>query len=88
VRRAELRNPQRIKMAGGLVASISRLDATIDFVQVDDVWLPRRSQSSVTGRILLLKGLRQHRTEEFRNYRRFGVTTEEQIARPARPAPD
>ena len=84
VRRAALSNTQSIKFGAGLLASISRLDVTLEFVPVDDIWLPRRAESSVFGRILLLKGLRRRVTEEFLNYRRFEVDTQEQLADPSR----
>jgi len=80
VRRAELGNSQKIKLGAGLLASVSRLDASIDFVPVDDIWLPRRAESFVAGRFLLLKGIRRRVTREYLNYRRFGVTTQEHIS--------
>jgi hypothetical protein len=81
--RAELATNQPIKMVGGLLASISRIDLDVDFVPVDEIWLPRRSQSFATGRVLF-RGFRRRRTEEFSNYRRFVVSTEETVATPTR----
>ena len=78
--RAELSNSQKITLGAGLLASVSRLDASIDFVPVDDIWLPRRAESLVDGRFLLLKGIRRRVTSEYLNYRRFGVTTQEHIS--------
>jgi hypothetical protein len=79
--RAELATNQPIKIVGGLVASISRVDLDVDFVPVDTIWLPRRSQSFSTGRVLF-KGFRRRLTEEFSDYRRFVVSTEETDVKP------
>ena len=90
--RAELSSNQKIKMAGGLLLSISNFDVTLDFVPVDEIWLPRRSEAFVAGRVLLVKGLRERVIEEYSNYRRFVVSTEEKVvgsiwrlARPQQP---
>ena len=47
---------------------------------MDDVWLPRRTETLVTGRVLLLKGFRERVIEEYDDYQRFGVTTEERTS--------
>ncbi len=74
--RAELATNQPIKIGAGLLASISRVDLDVDFVPVDAIWLPRRSQSFATGRVLF-KGFRRRLTEEFSNYHRLSVSAEE-----------
>jgi hypothetical protein len=82
--RAELSNSQKIKIAGGLLASISSFDVAVDFVPVNEIWLPHRSEAFVAGRVLLFKGIRERLTKEFSNYRRFGTSTEEAVAAPGR----
>ncbi len=81
--RARLSTNQSIKVAAGLLASISKVDLDVEFAPVDAIWLPRRSQSFATGR-LLFKGFRRSLSEEFSNYRRFTVTTEETAVKPQR----
>jgi hypothetical protein len=80
VLRAEFSSTGPIRLGGGLIASVSGLRLDLAFVRVDDVWLPRRTEATVLGRVLLLKGIRVHTVEEYGGYRRFGVTTEEQVA--------
>lgn len=77
--RADLASHQKIKMMGGLLLSLSSFALTVDFVPVDEIWLPRRSEAFVAGRVLLLKGLRERVTEEYSDYRRFDVSTEETV---------
>lgn len=80
--RAELHSNGKIKIAGGLLVSLSSFELTLDFVPVDRIWLPRCSEAFVAGRVLLLKGLRQRVTEEHSNDRRFAVSTDETVAGP------
>ena len=82
--RAELSNNQKVKFGGGLLASVSSFGYTVDFVPVDDIWLPRRSEGSAAGRLMLVKGFRYRLREEFSNYRRFVVSTEETVVEPPR----
>lgn len=77
--RADLASNQKIKMMGGLLLSLSSFALAVDFVPVDRIWLPRRSEVFVAGRVLLLKGLRERVTEEYSGYRRFDVSTEEAV---------
>ncbi len=76
--RAELSTNQPIKVGGGLLASISRVDVAVDFVPVDEIWFPVRSQSLAKGRVLF-KGFRRKFSEEFSNYHRFVISTEETV---------
>lgn len=76
--RSTLRNTGGIKFALGIGASLTELEVITDFVKVDDrIWLPRRVESRVIGRILLFKGLRERTTASFSGYRRFETTSEE-----------
>jgi hypothetical protein len=78
VRRVEYHTSEAIGFGAGRLASISHLEVARDFVPVDDIWLPRRCEVSLDGRVLL-KGFRKRITEEYSNYRRFEVTTQEQV---------
>jgi hypothetical protein len=80
--RAELTNARKIKVGGGLVASVSSLDLKVDFTPVDQIWLPRRSEAFASGRVLLVKGFRERTTQEFSDYRRFVVSTQETVVGP------
>ncbi len=79
--RAQLSTKQPIKVGGGLIASVSRVDVDVDFVPVDAIWCPRRSRSLASGRVLF-KSFRRSYSEEFSNYRRFVVSTEETPIQP------
>ncbi len=80
--RAELSNARKIKIGGGLLASVSSFGLKVDFIPVDAIWLPRRSEAFASGRVLLVKGFRQRTTQEFSDYRRFVVSTEETVVGP------
>jgi hypothetical protein len=83
--RAEIRSTGKIKIALGLGASIGAVSVTSEFVKVEDgLWLPRRIQSEVDGRVLLVKGVRERNTGTFSRYRRFQTESEE---RPTLPQP-
>ena len=79
VLRAEFGSAQGIKIGGGLLASISSFDVKMEIGRVDQIWLPRRTEAFVAGRLLLLKKLRQRVVDEYSNFRRFEVTTEEHL---------
>ncbi len=86
VARAEISNAQKITFGGGVLASVSSLTSVLDFVPVNEVWLPRRVEVSVAGRVLLVKGFRQRVDEQYSNYRRFMVSTEDHLVGQAGPA--
>ena len=48
----------------------------------DEVWLPTYAEIHITGRLLLLKGVKQHQTVRFGDYRKFAVDTSEEIKVP------
>ena len=81
--RSDLHNTGGIKFALGMGASLRDLEVTTDFVKVDDrIWLPKRVESRVVGRVLLLKGIRERTISSFSGYRRFSTSAEEGPKRP------
>jgi hypothetical protein len=87
VLRVELRSTEPIKVALGLGASVSSVDVALEFQPVDGlVWLPRRVETRVTGKKLLLKAFGRRTTQTFSNYSRFDVESDEQI-KPPTPLP-
>jgi hypothetical protein len=71
VARAEIHATESIKVAFGLGAKVAVAEVTSEFVKVaDGVWLPRRTQSRVQGRILLVKGIHERTTATFSHYRK------------------
>jgi hypothetical protein len=84
VARAEFRSTGEVKFGGGLLASLRGLNVELDRLPIDDVWLPRRSTSSVVGRVLW-NGVRQRTVDEYSNYRRFTVETHEDVSGPVTP---
>lgn len=77
--RMRLRNTASLKYALGVGASLSQLEVQVDFQKVDEVWLPRSSETFVVARVLLFKGLRQRQRESYGRYRKFEVTSEEAL---------
>lgn len=75
--KAEFHNTGKIKFALGLGASLGQLESHAEFQRVDDLWLPRRTETFVSGRFLVFKGFRQRVIESYDNYRRFSVETVE-----------
>jgi hypothetical protein len=69
--RAEIHSTGSIKVAFGLGASIAAVELFSEFTRVEDgVWLPRRTQSLVQGRVMLLKGIHERTTGTYSRYRR------------------
>jgi hypothetical protein len=88
VARVEMHNTAGIKIALGLLASIKDADVGMDFCKVDDViWVPRRAETRVTGRLFLFKGIRARTVASFSGYRRFQVESEERARLPKPPQP-
>jgi hypothetical protein len=72
--RAEIHTTDTIKVALGLGASIGSAEMRGEFMKVEDgIWLPRRLESRVRGRVLLLKGIHERNVGSFSRYRRFGA---------------
>ena len=66
-------------IAGGLVASIQK-GSSFNFDQAPvngEVWLPTGGEGTISARILLVKGIRQHGTERDYDYKRFRVETQQ-----------
>jgi hypothetical protein len=77
--RAHLRNTDAVKFALGLVASLSHLDAVLEFRKLEDgVWLPRSIRVEYAGR-KLLKGFRARQTATYERFRQFEVESQEQV---------
>ena len=82
--RLEARVNDTLKIGGGLVVSV-RPGSSLVFEQAlvkDEVWLPTYAEIHITGRLLLLKGVKQHQTVRFGDYRKFAVDTSEEIKVP------
>lgn len=76
--RAELRNTDSVKFGLG-IASLSRLDAVLEFHKFEDgVWLPRSIRLEYAGR-KLFKGFKTRQTATFDRFRRFEVESEEKV---------
>jgi hypothetical protein len=67
------------RIAGGLLATIQRGSSFhFDQEQVNgELWLPTGGEGTMTARVLMVKGLRQHFTERDYDYKRFRVETEQ-----------
>jgi hypothetical protein len=77
--RAHLRNTDAVKFALGIVASLSRLDAVLEFRKLEDgVWLPRSIRIEYAGR-KLFKGFRNRHTATYDRFRQFEVESQEQV---------
>ncbi|HUQ49977.1 MAG TPA: hypothetical protein VM056_04610 [Terriglobales bacterium] len=77
VARMEVRFEEAFKIGGGLVASIQK-GSKFTFEQAlinDEVWLPTYMEGQIAARVLLLKGIRQHSTSWFSDYRKFRAST-------------
>lgn len=85
--RAKMQNAEAIKWALGLGAKVSSLTLSMEFAPVGEVYLPRRIETDVGGRILLFKGFRKRQVHEYGNYQRFSVTLDEAIDVPPTPSP-
>lgn len=81
--RARMRNAAAIRWAAGLGAQVRTLELAIDFAAVGELYLPRRVETVVAGRVLLFKGFRKRRILEYGNYQRFSVSQDEAIATPS-----
>ena len=66
-------------VGGGLVANIEK-GSNFHFDQAPvngEIWLPTGVEATMAARILLLKGIREHFTEQDSNYQRFRVETQQ-----------
>jgi hypothetical protein len=76
--RAELRNTDSVKFGLG-IASLSRLDAVLEFRKLEDgVWLPRSIRLEYAGR-KLFRGFKTRQTTTFGRFRQFEVESEEKV---------
>jgi hypothetical protein len=81
--RARMHNEGAIKWALGLGAKVSTLTLSMEFAPVGEVYLPRRIETEVAGRVLLFKGFRKRQVHEYGNYQRFSVSFDEAVAVPS-----
>jgi hypothetical protein len=75
----EVRFDDNFRVAGGLFASIQK-GSSFRFDQASvsgDLWLPTGAEASMQGRLLLLKGIRQHFTERDYDFKRFHVEAQQ-----------
>jgi hypothetical protein len=81
--RAELHNTGGIKFLWGVGASVSDARMVLSFRAFDSVWLPALFSFQVQGRMLIFKGFHTLVTETYSRYRRFEVSSEEEVAPPS-----
>jgi hypothetical protein len=81
--RAELQNTGGIKFIWGLGASVSEARMVLGFRAFENVWLPADFSFLVQGHILIFKGFHTLVTETYSRYRRFEVSSEEEVAPPS-----
>jgi len=78
--RAQIRNTAPFRVAGGLGASVSAFEMSLEYRKVDGaVWLPLHRQTTVSGRKLLLKTFRVRSTSTYGEFRRFSVEADEKV---------
>jgi hypothetical protein len=78
--KVEVHNDVPLRVGLGVGVSVSALAFSAEFRRVDDaVWLPHQVETGATGRVMLVKGFRVRHIDEYGNYRRFEVDSEEQI---------
>jgi hypothetical protein len=77
--RVSARNTQGLSLALGIGARVSGVALDVEFARLEEgVWLPRRVSAEATGRRLLLFPFRARVTSDYRDYRRFEVSIEEE----------
>jgi len=82
--RAEARTTDSIKVGGGLLASLGK-GAEFVFEQDrinNEIWLPRYTEVNLSARVLLVAGMKVHRTEHFSDYKKFRIETQQEIKPP------
>jgi hypothetical protein len=75
--RLEAETTETISIGAGLLARVSK-GSTFAFERRkvnDEIWLPTRAELLISGRLLLLKGLRQRQTVEYSDHRKYTVDT-------------
>ncbi len=85
--RAEARTTDSIKVGGGLLASLGK-GAEFVFEQDrinNEIWLPRYAAVNYSARVLLVAGVKVHRTEQFSDYKKFRIETQQEIKAPKTP---
>jgi len=88
--RAEARTTDSIKVGGGLLASLGK-GAEFVFEQDrinNEIWLPRYTEVNLSARVLLVKGMKVHRTEHFSDYKKFRIETQQEIKPPEANPPE
>jgi hypothetical protein len=78
VARMEARFTDNFHIGGGLVANVQKGSFFVfDQAPVNgEIWFPTTAEGHVEGRVLLVKGFRQHFTERNEGYERFHVDAE------------
>jgi hypothetical protein len=87
--RLEAQITDAIRVGGGLVASVGKGSEFVFEQELvkNEVWLPRYSEVNLTARVLLVKGFKIHRIEQFSDYKKFNVETKQEIKPPAETKP-
>ncbi|HEV8383565.1 MAG TPA: hypothetical protein VGQ11_01745 [Candidatus Acidoferrales bacterium] len=83
--RLEARTTDSIRVGGGLVASLGK-GAEFVFEQDrinNEIWLPRYAEVNLSARLLLVAGIKVHRTERFSDYKKFRIETRQEFKPPA-----
>jgi hypothetical protein len=82
--RLEAETTDTISVGAGLLARVSK-GSVFSFERRkvnDEIWLPTRAELMISGRLLLLKGLRQRQTVEYSDHRKYTVDT---VVKPVEP---
>jgi hypothetical protein len=82
--RLEARLTKKVKIGGGLLASLSP-DSLVVMEQAKvnaEVWLPSYQEIAISGRFLLLKKISQNTMSRFSDYERFTVDGEGTVVAP------
>ena len=85
--RLEVEAVKDVSVGMGLMARVHKgTRAAFERTKVNgERWLPARADYTVSGRILLLRRLREGGTAEFSDYRKFGVSTDTTYGKPVTP---
>lgn len=87
--RVEAQTMEAIRVGGGLLASLGK-GAEFVFEQDrinNEIWLPRYAAVNFSARVLLVAGVKVHRTEQFSDYKKFRIETQQEIKPPTEPKP-
>lgn len=85
VARLEARFNDKLKIAGGLLATIQPGGALVfeqDHVN-NEVWLPSYAEINLSARLLLFKGFNANASKRYSDYKKFKVDSKSELKKPA-----